>query len=60
MSRPIDITKKSNIKCEHCKWAEKDNERRYFCTIHQKPKHYWNCCVYFDWKVSKLLRGMTE
>lgn len=60
MSRPIDITKKSNIKCEHCKWAEKDNERRYYCTIHQKAQELLESVLLFDWKVSSLMRGMTE
>lgn len=60
MSRPIDITKKSNIRCCNCKWAEKDKELGYYCRIHQMPKRYWNRCAYFDWKVSKLMRGMTE
>lgn len=42
--RPIDKTKKSNIKCEHCMYYEK-----YFCVIYQTEKNYWNRCKNFKW-----------
>jgi hypothetical protein len=52
MSRSIDKTKKSNIKCEHCIYADKPTEpnQQYWCALHQKEKHYWNRCKDFDWK----------
>ena len=45
--RPIDKTKKSNIKCEHCNyWNEVDG----ICMHHGIHKNYWNRCSYFEWK----------
>ena len=44
--RPIDKTKKANIKCEHCKyWGDKNK-----CEITNELKNYWNRCKQFNWK----------
>lgn len=51
-NRPIDKTKKSNIKCEHCEFY-KDNEC--FCNSNVVFKtNYWNRCGSFQWS-SKLV-----
>ena len=51
MSRPIDKSKKSNIKCEHCLYADKDKLiRDYWCSLHELPKNYWNRCKDFKWE----------
>ena len=47
--RPIDKTKKSNIKCEHCKYY---NKRCSTCKITEEPKWYWNRCKQFEWAES--------
>lgn len=48
--RPIDRTKKSNIKCEHCKhWDRK----WYVCTLTNEDKNYWNRCKRFEWAESE-------
>lgn len=51
MSRPLDKSKKSNIKCEHCIFADKDHCEGYWCSLHEKPKNYWNRCKYFRWDI---------
>ena len=50
MDRPVDKTKKSNIKCEHCKYYNYD---RSYCGINPKvnlSKDYWNRCEKFEWE----------
>lgn len=57
-NRPIDKTKKANIKCEHCQfWCEwgiegkcKDNYcmNPYSEHYHHQRK-YWNRCKQFKW-----------
>lgn len=49
--RPIDKTKKSNIKCEHCTYCEKPTEwwENYHCCLHIKEVNYWNRCKDFKW-----------
>lgn len=51
-TRPVDKTKKSNIKCEHCLYADNPNKYygTYWCVVHQKEKNYWNRCKDFDWR----------
>ena len=57
--RPIDKTKKSNIKCEHCKfwceWSYYGENKDYYCKNPCSPQHnnqrnYWNRCKQFEWK----------
>ncbi len=60
--RPLDKTKKSNIKCEHCKHYGNTENRKmvynkgYFiweelptCDLSGDAKHYWNRCKRFEW-----------
>ena len=58
--RIIDKTKKSNIKCEHCKFFINDPStclahNRNECTNLDSPKYgkgtvnYWNRCKGFEW-----------
>lgn len=47
--RKVDKTKKSNIKCEHCLYADKDNKLGYWCVLQEKPKNYYNRCKLFKW-----------
>jgi hypothetical protein len=47
MKRKVDRTKKSNRKCEHCKYFHPDGA----CMFHQyELKNYWNVCKDFDWR----------
>ena len=59
--RPIDKTKKSNIKCEHCKYFIPDKRSCLAynydqCLNLNSPKYgignvnYWNRCKGFEWK----------
>lgn len=45
--RKVDRSKKSNIKCEHCKFW---NKEAMICLRHNIPKNYWNRCKDFEWK----------
>ena len=51
--RTIDKTKKSNIKCEHCLYADVNERRDYWCSLHETPKNYWNRCKQFEWAESE-------
>ena len=59
MSRVIDKTKRSNVKCEHCKyWRNVNMGKVDRCTNPDSPKYdtitnYWNRCKCFDWKKEK-------
>ena len=49
-NKPVDRTKKSNIKCEHCKhWDKKQS----VCTLTNEHKNYWNRCKQFEWAESE-------
>ena len=55
MKRPIDKTKKSNIKCEHCEYFDGDRydkKKKIFgyCTLKGEGKHYYNRCKQFEWR----------
>ena len=63
MSRTIDRTKKSNIKCEHCEHFAKDPNylSRFenpipFCLLTGEDKNYWNRCKQFKWKERNNVR----
>ena len=57
--KPVDKTKKSNIKCEHCKYFNRNKsaimlvlnhiESHSVCDIKNEPKYYWNRCENFEW-----------
>ena len=55
MNRPIDKTKKSNIKCEHCVYVDKPNEEHdyFWCSLNQIKKNYWNRCKSFNWDIGR-------
>ena len=53
--RPIDKTKKSNIKCEHCEYCPKSHLVTEKCLNEKSPRyalpvHYWNRCKCFEWR----------
>lgn len=54
-TKPVDKTKKSNVKCEHCKWWQLHKSiYTKKCRNKRSPKHdmetnYWNRCKCFDW-----------
>lgn len=56
--KPVDKSKKSNIKCEHCKywgWKLPDGTRVFVCNNirsirFNKVTQYWNRCKSFEWK----------
>lgn len=54
MKKQIDKTKKSNIKCEHCKHCEVDFVGFSQCKNQDSHKfgkvNYWNRCKCFEWK----------
>lgn len=62
MSRPIDTTKKSNIKCEYCRYACsyhyvcRDGVFNTWCRLKDKPKNYWNRCKDFKWNADLNLK----
>lgn len=57
--RPLDKTKKKNIKCEHCKYFVETNETPWGFPImkcncqngkwHNEERRYWNRCKCFEW-----------
>lgn len=52
--RKLDKTKKSNIKCEHCKYATERSvagfgEPNYMCKLKSNLVNYWNRCKDFEW-----------
>lgn len=57
-NRPLDKSKKSNIKCEHCvNYGIRPNlvdkggfQNPYYCKLTDHGKHYWNRCKQFEWK----------
>lgn len=54
MERPIDISKKANVRCDHC-----DNWRRVgvgegVCKIKHQKKTYYHRCKQFAWKKGGL------
>lgn len=52
--RPIDKSKKSNIKCEHCLYADNDKKTyKRWCAVHRIEKNYWNRCKDFKWAESE-------
>lgn len=54
-NRPIDKTKKSNIKCEHCKWWAFGGIKAptMMCFKHTCPKEYYQRCKEFEWEEGK-------
>lgn len=50
MKRRVDKTKKSNIKCEHCKYWERPDDMVYGKCFWDIKKNYWNRCENFDWR----------
>lgn len=57
--RPVDKTKKSNIKCEHCKYWETIDDSPHYkfkqCGNNESPKYqqeteYWKRCKQFEWR----------
>ena len=47
MKRPVDRSKKSNIKCEHCShWTGWCSEK---CKLTGEEKKYWKKCKKFAW-----------
>ena len=51
MSKSLDKSKKSNIKCEHCIFLDKEKVNDCWCSLHEKPKNYWNRCKDFEWDI---------
>lgn len=55
-SKTVNKDKKSNIKCEHCRyWKNVSMSQVDKCTNTDSPKydtgtHYWNRCKCFEWK----------
>lgn len=49
--RPIDKSKKSNIKCEYCgHWSGWQKSK---CLLSGLDKNYWNRCKKFRWREDK-------
>jgi hypothetical protein len=63
--RPINKSKKSNIKCEHCKYYFHDKELPYeneFCIINNEGStRYYKRCKLFVWnETKKYLEGSSK
>ncbi len=50
MKRPIDRTRKSNRKCEHCTFWNKERKVCQRVKGINLSKNYWNKCEYFEWQ----------
>ena len=51
IKRKVDRSKKSNIKCEHCKhWAGKSADINKVCNVTGNVRNYYNRCKNFEWK----------
>ena len=55
--RKLDISKKSNVRCEHCKYYEmydksksKSSSSLGKCKLKDKEYKYWHSCHRFIWK----------
>lgn len=48
MAKPIDRSKKTNIKCEHCEHYSGMRTKR--CSVHQCEKEYYLKCKSFEWR----------
>lgn len=55
-TKPVDITKKSNIKCEHCRACDK-SPKGYWCALHEKEVNYWNRCKFFKYDLKYIKKG---
>lgn len=59
MKRTVDVTKKSNIKCEHCEhWGEEYQgfiDYLRICNKSGQPKHYYQRCKQFVWRKDILM-----
>ena len=61
--RVIDKNKKSNIKCEHCKYYQQGESiySNSYCLNDKSPKYtngvvnYWNRCKCFEWAESEKI-----
>lgn len=53
--RPIDKSKKSNIKCEHCKNFSGGCK----CLLNGEFRNYWNRCKKFEWRKDRQYIGMN-
>ena len=49
--KPVDKTKKSNIKCEHCKHFMRSRTPYgpSLCALDGRERNYWNRCMKFEW-----------
>lgn len=50
MKRPVDKTKKSNMKCEHCRFYMNHKQLCVHDSKMNTHMNYWKKCQYFDWK----------
>lgn len=60
MEKPIDKSKKSNIKCEHCgNYVETEGNvyENCHCLIDGMQKNYWNRCKQFIWREDRQYVG---
>lgn len=59
-NKPIDRTKKSNIKCEHCMYWQQSKCMSDYSDKYGKETNYWNRCKAFDWKVNHKAESEGE
>ena len=51
-TKPVDKSKKSNIKCEHCKYFVRGDWKQgvtAHCKLTMYYRNYWNRCKSFEW-----------
>jgi hypothetical protein len=54
-TRPIDKSKNSNIKCEHCKYFQETPAptAQDMCLRHNRMTRYYKRCKQFEWHETK-------
>ena len=46
----VDITKKSNRKCKHCRYWNSIVKDMPICIKTGLKKQYYHCCKFFEWR----------
>lgn len=58
MARLIDKSKRSNVKCEHCKnWT---GWQKSMCCLHMEEKQYYKRCKDFAWREDRKYIGERD
>ena len=59
--RPIDRSKKANVKCEHCQHWNNNNVSYCYCLKDKaRSANYWNKCKEFEWRTDSKYKDEVE